>query len=101
MAILAAGCRQRAGRRALGGWLGVPLADLWKGSGARRVSLPTYPFQYQRYFIERSTAASVDEKAQDALVKIPDIAGWGYRPAWRQSLPDYVSGAEKAPASAR
>lgn len=79
--------------------LDVPLADLWKGSGARRVSLPTYPFQHQRYFIERSAAASVDEKAQDALVKIPDIAGWGYRPAWRQSLPDYVSGAEKAPAS--
>lgn len=79
--------------------LDIPLADLWKASGARRVSLPTYPFQHQRYFIERSAGASAEQPAEDTLLKQSDLADWGYRPAWRQTLPDYTAGAEKTPAS--
>ena len=67
--------------------LDVPLERLWQGSGSRRVSLPTYPFQHQRYFIERSATAS-PETAEEVLRKLPDMADWGYRPTWRQSIVD-------------
>lgn len=77
--------------------LDIPLAGLWEGSGARRVSLPTYPFQHQRYFIERSVAASA-EPSEDAPRKLPDIADWGYRPTWRQSVPDVTIDADETPA---
>lgn len=79
--------------------LDIPLAQLWEGQGARRVSLPTYPFLHQRYFIERSLAASSDQPNEDQILKQADIADWGYRPSWKQSLPDFAIGADKSPTS--
>lgn len=85
--------------RAWAAGLDVPLGRLWEGEGARRVSLPTYPFQRQRHFIERSLAASAGEPEEEILRKLPDLADWGYRPTWRQSSADFLLGADKAPAS--
>lgn len=79
--------------------LDVALAKLWEGSGARRVSLPTYPFQHQRYFIERSAAAGAKENEQDFISKLPDMADWGYRPSWRQALADVAVDADIEPTS--
>ncbi|MBE1205440.1 SDR family NAD(P)-dependent oxidoreductase [Aminobacter carboxidus] len=79
--------------------LDLSLARLWEGSGARRVSLPTYPFQHQRYFIERSVAAAANDSEQDFIGKLADMADWGYRPSWRQALADVASDADAQPAS--
>ncbi|MGO4832536.1 acyltransferase domain-containing protein, partial [Rhizobiaceae sp. 2RAB30] len=84
--------------RAWAAGLDVPLAGLWEGRTARRVPLPTYPFQHQRYFIERNVAASA-EPSEDAPRKLPDIADWGYRPTWRLSVPDVAIDADKTPSS--
>ncbi|MGF7008567.1 type I polyketide synthase [Aminobacter sp. BE322] len=84
--------------RAWGVGLDVPLERLWEGSGARRVSLPTYPFQHQRYFIEPAAAASA-EATEEVLRKLPDITDWGFRPTWRQSVADVEIDAGAEPTS--
>ncbi|MGQ0456801.1 MAG: type I polyketide synthase [Hyphomicrobium sp.] len=73
--------------------LPVKLDRMWQGSKTRRVPLPTYPFQHQHYFLER---VATSERASDAaqLSKRPDIATWGWRPTWRQSLPDKRPGGD-------
>jgi amino acid adenylation domain-containing protein len=57
----------------------------WKALHAdeqcRRVSLPTYPFERHRYFVEPMRS----EKAQTGvLCKKPDIKDWFYAPSWKQ-----------------
>lgn len=57
----------------------------WKafhaGEQRLRVSLPTYPFQRRRYFIEPARS----EKAQPGVLrKKPDIKDWFYVPSWKQ-----------------
>jgi amino acid adenylation domain-containing protein len=57
----------------------------WKafhaGEQCRRTSLPTYPFERHRYFVEPMRS----EKAQPGLLrKKPDIKDWFYAPSWKQ-----------------
>ncbi len=48
---------------------------------ARRISLPTYPFERQRYFVEPTRFG----EAQPALLtKKLDMADWFYAPSWKQ-----------------
>lgn len=68
--------------------LSVELSPLWARTGARRVPLPTYPFQHQHYFIAPADPQSGQAEAEAELIKTPDLAQWGYRPSWRQSVPD-------------
>jgi acyl transferase domain-containing protein/thioesterase domain-containing protein/acyl carrier protein len=68
--------------------LNVKLAQFWAGTGARRVPLPTYPFQHQHYFIAPEDPQSRQAEGETELIRIPDLARWGYRPSWRQSVPD-------------
>jgi NAD(P)-dependent dehydrogenase (short-subunit alcohol dehydrogenase family)/acyl carrier protein len=66
-------------------WLHGAAVD-WQalaGSGRRRVALPTYPFERQRYWLEPSTDA-VNLLAEAPLVKRADIADWFYAPSWRR-----------------
>ncbi|MGB8346749.1 MAG: SDR family NAD(P)-dependent oxidoreductase, partial [Ktedonobacteraceae bacterium] len=74
--------------------LGVPID--WEGFSTherrRRLSLPTYPFERQRYWIEakkqRSSDSSYKEIGADGeLRRIDDLTGWFSLPSWRQSLP--------------
>ncbi len=78
--------------------LPIDLGKLWSPQAHRRVPLPTYPFQRQRYFLDRIEAAPA-EQLDAPLVKLPDIADWGYRPAWRQRSADVVADAERDIAS--
>jgi acyl transferase domain-containing protein len=57
----------------------------------RRVPLPTYPFERQRYWID--PGAGTRALAADAAPagKQRDIASWFYQPAWRSSLPRAAS----------
>ena len=55
----------------------------------RRVSLPTYPFERQRYWIDHSPKTRPSEKAEalGPLKKRPDIASWLSTRSWQSSVP--------------
>ncbi len=70
---------------ALGGlWTaGAPFdsAALFAGERRRKVRLPTYPFERQRYWIEPpAPGAQVAESAAKA-----DVADWFWTPSWKQA----------------
>ena len=64
------------------------------GSGARLVSLPTYPFQHRRYFIDPAASQDIQPPAP-RLEKVPELERWGYRPRWKRSLSTYEPGMEQ------
>jgi acyl transferase domain-containing protein/acyl carrier protein len=80
-------------------WLaGVSLdwAELHRDEPRRRVALPTYPFERQRFFIERQAglplardrqAATPAAAPQPSNQKNPDPARWFYAPSWRREPP--------------
>jgi acyl transferase domain-containing protein len=49
----------------------------------RRVPLPTYPFEGQRYWVERATGEAVVRK--DRGNKRPDLGEWFYLPSWKRA----------------
>ena len=51
---------------------------------SRRVPLPTYPFERQRFWIELRRVAATQAQA-GSLRKHEDVADWFYLPAWKQS----------------
>ncbi len=67
--------------------LGLPL-DVTKflAPSGRRVPLPTYAFQHQRYFLDRVVIRDDDSNAAVIPIRREDRATWGYRPVWKQSL---------------
>jgi len=53
----------------------------------RRVPLPTYPFERQRYWVEPDGMPWA-QSAQSGSVELkPDLANWFYQPTWQRSLP--------------
>jgi phthiocerol/phenolphthiocerol synthesis type-I polyketide synthase E len=70
-------------------WLGGVTVD-WKGFAAneqrRRVPLPTYPFQRERYWIEaKPLGGGARADAPASLARRPDVADWFYAPSWKRS----------------
>ncbi|MCP3803104.1 SDR family NAD(P)-dependent oxidoreductase [Allokutzneria sp. A3M-2-11 16] len=55
----------------------------YEGQHPRRVSLPTYPFQRQRYWVERSTVDKAADKAADKPVVEPVDDVELLAPSWR------------------
>lgn len=62
--------------------LPVDWRALQGGHGARRVPLPSYPFERQRYWIEPTVAQAA--VAAPSVVKEPDVARWFYEPRWKR-----------------
>ena len=68
-------------------WLSGVRPD-WPGfhrsSQRRRLSLPSYPFQRQRFWVN-PPAAQVVAAGQSRPRKLPDISDWFYSPSWMRS----------------
>jgi acyl transferase domain-containing protein len=72
------------------------LADLWRagcgvnwtmfrrGERRLRAALPTYPFNRQRYFVERPAAPAVSQPAESRSTRL-DPARWLHVPSWRRA----------------
>ncbi|HEX3554403.1 MAG TPA: beta-ketoacyl synthase N-terminal-like domain-containing protein [Thermoanaerobaculia bacterium] len=57
------------------------LAGLFAGERRRRVQLPTYPFERQRYWIDPPARGGIP--ATDAAPRA-DVADWFWAPSWKQ-----------------
>jgi acyl transferase domain-containing protein len=68
-----------------------------------RLSLPTYPFQRQRYWIEPTPEPGADTtaraKSPGGLRKLPHVEEWFHIPSWKRSLPP-PRASEDSPGSA-
>ena len=63
-------------------------AKLHKGGPRRRVPLPTYPFERQRYWVERQEFdPALYARRHASVEKRPDVAEWFYVPFWKQHTP--------------
>ncbi len=60
---------------------GAPYA----GERRRRVPLPTYPFERQRYWVDPPAEVGTSG-VSDVPEKDPDVATWFYLPSWRPAL---------------
>jgi non-ribosomal peptide synthase protein (TIGR01720 family) len=65
----------------------VDWAAYYSNERRRRVPLPTYPFERQRYWVEAQTQTYDGLNTRTALLKKPDIADWFYAPSWKRSAP--------------
>ena len=68
-------------------WLaGVEVSwqGFYKHEHRRRLPLPTYPFERQRYWVERHRGASGSVPAQTSRLGKQELANWFYIPSWRR-----------------
>ena len=58
-------------------------------SGRRRVALPTYPFERERFFVEATQlpGGAGQQKAVHRNEKRSDISSWFYTPTWQKTPP--------------
>ena len=74
----------------------------WQGFNlrqqCRRVPLPTYPFERQRYWIEAQPAPS---QTQQPISKRTNVAEWFYVPSWKQTPYPRVFGTTQNGSTAR
>jgi len=63
----------------------VEWSGLYKGERRRRVPLPSYPFEHQRYWIDPSRLARKDiETDGKPPARRDDISEWFYVPSWKR-----------------
>lgn len=60
-------------------------AGFHAGSLRRRIPLPTYPFERQRYWVEPTETFDRPSDAGAKPRKRPDIGDWFYLPSWRRT----------------
>jgi amino acid adenylation domain-containing protein len=71
-------------------WVAGALLDwqhLHTNERRRRLPLPSYPFERQRYWVEPHQPPGALDDAPTLSGKRPNLADWLYLPTWRQSLP--------------
>ncbi len=64
---------------------------LYRNERRLRLSLPAYPFERQRYWIEPKRTGIVEQAPPQIAgsFKKADVADWFYVPSWRSSLPQF------------
>jgi acyl transferase domain-containing protein/thioesterase domain-containing protein len=68
-------------------WLcGLPMVwpEFFAEEHRRRVPLPSYPFEHQRYWVEPGRSGAVKRKGK--LRKLSDLADWFCLPTWKRSV---------------
>jgi acyl transferase domain-containing protein/thioesterase domain-containing protein/acyl carrier protein len=71
-------------------WLsGVPVnwSKLHAHQRRRRIPLPTYPFERQRYRVDPPQRRSRSDSPEASLLKRQDVTDWFYLPSWKRSVP--------------
>lgn len=71
-------------------WLAGAQIDwpgFYKHERRRRVTLPVYPFERKRYWVEPKRRPESSAASQPSGDKKQDLAEWFYVPAWKQSVP--------------
>jgi acyl transferase domain-containing protein/thioesterase domain-containing protein/aryl carrier-like protein len=63
----------------------VDLGPLYEGQSRRRVELPTYPWERQRYWIAPAKPV-VEKRETSGLKKRRNVTEWFYAPSWRHAL---------------
>jgi acyl transferase domain-containing protein len=63
----------------------VDWASYAGGRGGRRIPLPTYPFERQRYYVAPPRGASPSPAASPDDGKRADVGDWFHLPSWRRS----------------
>ena len=65
--------------------VGFDWSGFYKNEKRKRVSLPSYPFERQRYWIEPGKTAHRGDTVTDEHQKL-DISEWLYAPVWKTSV---------------
>ncbi|MFN0217658.1 MAG: type I polyketide synthase [Hyphomicrobium sp.] len=78
--------------------LDMAIDRFWQGEKPRRINLPTYCFQHQRYFLE-PVAATADSAGVEAPPKREDLATWGWKPVWKPVYANTIPGIDRDPSS--
>ncbi|HEY54466.1 MAG TPA: SDR family NAD(P)-dependent oxidoreductase, partial [Caldilineae bacterium] len=63
----------------------IDWSGFYEGERRRRLPLPTYPFERQRYWIEPQDAVFLQPRGIDTASERKDIADWFYLPSWKRS----------------
>ncbi|HKG11820.1 MAG TPA: type I polyketide synthase, partial [Pyrinomonadaceae bacterium] len=63
----------------------VDWGAFYSGQRRRRVTLPTYPFERRRYWIDAPARTDAEDVSQRASKRKPDAADWFYVPSWKRS----------------
>ncbi|MBV9790940.1 MAG: SDR family NAD(P)-dependent oxidoreductase, partial [Chloroflexi bacterium] len=70
-------------------WLagaGIDWSSFYANELRHRTSLPTYPFEHERYWIDPPVEQESNKPRKGSLRKKPDVADWFYIPSWKRSL---------------
>ncbi len=77
--------------------LGLAIGEQKTASdSARRIPLPTYPFQHQPYFLER-LKNNADDQTVPPLIRIAELENWGWQPTWKTAVADFTLGDDQNP----
>jgi acyl transferase domain-containing protein/acyl carrier protein len=64
----------------------VDWAAFHNGERRRKVALPTYPFERQRFWVDPPAQAAASAAPADAApLQAPDLADWFWVPSWREA----------------
>ncbi len=69
----------------------IKWSRLYHQKERNRVSLPTYPFEHQKYWIEGNPFTMGLQKQATEITKKTDISDWFYLPLWKQSAPSILN----------
>lgn len=61
--------------------------EFYKQEKRKRIPLPTYPFERQRYWVEPKKLIKGENSQHISFRKNPDISKWFYIPSWKRSMP--------------
>ena len=66
--------------------VGVKWGGMYAGEERRRVELPTYEFERERYWVEARRNGSNEEREEETERGRAKLERWLYAPVWKQSV---------------